>query len=70
MNGELFLINDIDGDYIFYMVDLGVEKHEAQVYLLWGCGIVGKFLEEVLAVLEGRVHEGYGILFRSVVLYS
>ena len=51
------------------MIDLAVEQHEAEVYLLWGCGVVGELLEEVLALLEGRVHEGNRVLFGGVVLY-
>lgn len=51
------------------MIDLAVEQHEAEVYLLWGCGVVGELLEEVLALLQRRVHERNRVLFGGVVLY-
>lgn len=52
------------------MVDLCAHKHEAQVYLFGGRGVVGELVEEVLAVLQGRMHEGKRGLLGRALLYS
>jgi hypothetical protein len=51
------------------VIDLSTHQHEAQVYLLGGCGVVGEFVEEVLAVLQSRMHEGEGGLLGGALLY-